>query len=330
MILLLAAVATAAADKPPVRTELEPLAFLVGHCWRGEFKSGEQDTHCFEPAFDGQHIRDRHEVTGGKGVYRGETLYSWNGKAVEFTYWNSSGGVSRGTMKPEPGRLAFDDQLYRSPNGKEMRISTFWRPVDADSYETVTNAGADPTGSRVVRYTRLASPPVQIGRSRAPDGSHILTHEAVVAAEAKQVWEAIASAEGWKSWAVPAAWASPQDPDILETSYNPAAAPGHEGNIKQRFLARVPGRLLAFRTIQAPKGFPDFDSYARVTSLFELEPLPGGRTRVRLTGAGYPDTEAGRRLLAFFEQGNAKSLEWLQARFTSGPADWKKRLAATK
>jgi hypothetical protein len=36
---------------------------------------------------------------------------------------------------------------------------------------------------------------------------------------------------------------------------------------------------------------------------------------VRLTGAGYADTEAGRRLLGFFERGNQVSLDALKARF---------------
>ena len=324
--------AAAIAGQPVVRTELDPLAFLVGHCWRGEFAKGEQDTHCFEPVYNGQHVRDRHEVSGGARPYAGETLYSWSGgaRAIEYTYWNSSGGISRGTVKPEDGRLNFGDEVYRGPSGKEMRISTHWRRIGEDAYEAVTTSAADPTGSRIVRYRRLAAAPVRVERSRAPDGAHILSHEVVVAAEPKQVWDAIASAEGWKSWAVPAAWSAADDPDVIETSYNPAAAPGQDGNIKQRFLARIPGRMLAFRTIKAPRTFPDFDSYSRVTSMFELEPLPGGRTRVRLTGAGYPDSDAGKRLLGFFERGNSKSLEWLQARFVSGPADWKARFAAAE
>ena len=41
---------------------------------------GEQDTHCFDAVYGGQHVRDRHEVTGGAGVYRGETLYSADGE----------------------------------------------------------------------------------------------------------------------------------------------------------------------------------------------------------------------------------------------------------
>ncbi len=83
--------------------------------------------------------------------------------------------------------------------------------------------------------------------------------------------------------------------------------------------------LLVFRTVKAPAGFPDFDTYSKVTSVLQLEPVGTKRTRVRLIGAGYADTPAGRRLLAFFEKGNSTSLDWLRTRFRSGPIDWAKR-----
>lgn len=147
----------APAAAPPLRAELEPLRFLIGHCWRGEFKNGSVDTHCFESVYGGQHIRDRHEVTGTGKPYRGETLYSWDGavRKVGYTYWNSSGGVSRGTMAPKGEELDFGDETYTGADGRKMTISTRIRRVGGDAYETVSTAGHDPTGSRVVRYKRV-------------------------------------------------------------------------------------------------------------------------------------------------------------------------------
>ena len=75
-------------------------------------------------------------------------------------------------------------------------------------------------------------------------------------------------------------------------------------------------------TSQAPEGFPNFESFRRTTGLFELEADGDARTRVRLTGAGYPDDEAGRQLLGFFREGNRVSLERLRQRFVTGPIDW--------
>lgn len=151
-------VALAAAAQAPARPELEPMRFLIGHCWRGQLSAkGEQDTHCFESVFDGQHIRDRHEVKGAPKPYSGETIYSWNAKLgrVEYTYWNSIGGVSRGTMVPQADRLTFDDQIYTGADGKQMAISTFWRKIDDGAYESVTVSKANPTGDRIVRYRRV-------------------------------------------------------------------------------------------------------------------------------------------------------------------------------
>jgi len=147
----------AGAAPPPLRPELEPLRFLVGHCWRGEFRNGAVDTHCFESVYGGQHVRDRHDVKGPDGLYRGETLYSWNGasKRVEYTYWNSSGGVSRGAMAPTAEGLDFSGETYTGPDGRKLTISTLWRRAGGDSYETVSRSGTDPTGNRVVRYTRV-------------------------------------------------------------------------------------------------------------------------------------------------------------------------------
>ena len=148
---------TAAAVPAPLRAELEPLRFLLGHCWRGEFEGGAVDTHCFESVYGGQHVRDRHEVTGKGAPYRGETLYSWDGSAkrVGYTYWNSSGGVSRGSMMAKPDGLDFGDETYTGADGRKTKISTMWRKVGADAYETVSRSAADPTGSRAVRYRRV-------------------------------------------------------------------------------------------------------------------------------------------------------------------------------
>ena len=327
MLISIAALALAAAQPapqpPPLEVRLsrpfEGMEFLIGHCWRGELRAGIHDTHCFERVYGTRFIRDRHEVTGG---YAGETLYNWNvmeGRA-EYTYWNSAGGISRGTMRERGDVLDFGDEVYRAGSGSETRISTTWRQLDERSYEVRITSAANPTGSRVTRYTRVDQAAVEISSSLGPDGRHSLVHEAVVEAAPADVWQAISTAEGWRTWAVPVAWAPA--PDLIETSYTPTARLGDPSTIQQRLVASVPGRILVFRTVRAPQGFPNFDTYAQVTSVFELEPAGERRTRVRLTGTGYADTEAGRQLLGFFREGNRVSIERLRQRFATGPLDW--------
>ena len=327
MIIAMFAAAALAADAPPtLRSGLEPLGFLVGHCWRGRFASGEVDTHCFETAYGGQHVRDRHEVTGGPRLYSGETLYSAEaGRGVSYTYWNSLGGVSRGTVRPQSGRLDFDEERYRAPDGRQASIATAWRRVGDDAYEAVTSSAEMPSMNRTVRYERVATP-VTVVTTRNPDGSHSLVHETVVAAAAADVWRAISTAQGWTGWAVPVAWL---EGDLLETSYTPGAVRGDASTIQQQILATIPGRMLVFRTVKAPQGFPNFDTFRVVTHMIELEPVGESRTRVRLTSAGYADTEAGRQLVGFFSEGNRITLERLRERFVPGPVDWSRARSAS-
>jgi uncharacterized protein YndB with AHSA1/START domain len=169
---------------------------------------------------------------------------------------------------------------------------------------------------------------VAMAERREADGSATLVHEIVVDAPVAEVWTAISTPAGWRTWAMPVSWTAADDPDSIEGSYTPAARPGDPTIIRQHFAARLPGRLLVFRTTRAPAGFPHFDSYRRVTSFFELEPVDARRTRVRLTGTGYADSEAGRALLGFFRAGNRVSLERLRDRFANGPLDWAAVLAA--
>lgn len=186
--------------------------------------------------------------------------------------------------------------------------------------------GTEPARSEACEVGASPNPQrleVAISTTSDPGGAHTLTHEIDVAAPPEQVWEAISTPQGWTSWAVPVAWSQS---DILETSYSPGASPGDPSTIQQRILARIPNRLLVFRTIKAPERFPHFDTFGAVTHLIELEPAGEGRTRVRLTGAGYADTEAGRTLLGFFREGNRVSLERLRRRFASGPIDWRQEL----
>ena len=166
--------------------------------------------------------------------------------------------------------------------------------------------------------TPIAADPVAVSKRQQSDGSHVLVHELIVDAPVASVWAAISTAEGWKGWAATVAWVPADAPQIIETSYSADARPGDPSTIRQEVLARVPEVLIVFRTVKAPARFPDFDTYSKVTSVLQLEPAGEGRTKVRLTGAGYADTEAGRRLLGFFEKGNVTALEALRSRFGKG------------
>lgn len=167
-----------------------------------------------------------------------------------------------------------------------------------------------------------AAQQVDVNLTTAADGTRTLSHEIVIPAAPQAVWTAIATVEGWRTWAIPLAREVPGSPDRFETSYDPTAAPGAASTIEQQWLERTAPHRVAFRTTRTPAGFPHADAYLRVTSSFLLTPAGPTATRLRLTGSGYPAGAAGDTLIAFFRKGNRASLQQLHKRFTAGPIDW--------
>ena len=87
------------AATPAVDPRFEPIAFLVGHCWRAPFPDGKQyDVQCFAPLYDGKLVENTHVVHGSEPVYQGKSMFSWDdvNKHVRFHYFTSTGAVSEG------------------------------------------------------------------------------------------------------------------------------------------------------------------------------------------------------------------------------------------
>ena len=139
MILALAASAAPALAQPA----LEPFSDLLGRCFSGDAPGGGGiDKHCFEPVYGGQHVRDRHAVTaGGKQVYAGETLYSVENGKITFVYWNSLGGIGRGSAAPAGSQINFSGTIHATPTGKEQGFATVWRKA-GDGYEVIDEGSA--------------------------------------------------------------------------------------------------------------------------------------------------------------------------------------------
>jgi hypothetical protein len=129
----------AAAESTPVATDpLQPLAFLVGSCWAGDFPNGMgRDTHCFESMY-GKFVRDRHVLHGKKPDYSGETIYWWASelKHIQFTYWSSDGDVESGIVAPVAAGLDFPEHHLTEPKDMTMRVR--WNKLDADRYESIS------------------------------------------------------------------------------------------------------------------------------------------------------------------------------------------------
>lgn len=142
----LAAMAPAAA-MAPVADPYQPLAFLVGHCWQGTFASGgKTDTHCFSRVYGGRFVRDEHVVHRPDGApdQFGESIYVWDSAAreLQYLYFESGGGILRGTVTSEDGALVFPAARYVE-DGKSMTLRSRWRPVGDDAYDVTTEFEVD-------------------------------------------------------------------------------------------------------------------------------------------------------------------------------------------
>ena len=120
----------------------QPLAFLVGHCWKGTFPdSHTTDQHCFRWVYGGKFIRDEHVVHRGADTPddHGESIYLWDAasRRLEYLYIESGGGYSRGTVNAEGAALVFPPTEY-TESGTRQTYRSRWRLAGADAYDVET------------------------------------------------------------------------------------------------------------------------------------------------------------------------------------------------
>lgn len=153
-----------------------------------------------------------------------------------------------------------------------------------------------------------------------PNGNRVIRLSADIAAPPDEIWRALTTAAGWKSFAVAFASMDMQVGGILETSYDSKAKPGDPDNIKNEIVAYVPGRILAVRCVQTPRNFEHKQEFFATSTLLEVIPLKKKKARVVLTAVGYRPGEAYDALYKHFRWGDAYTLDKLRALFEPGAA----------
>jgi uncharacterized protein YndB with AHSA1/START domain len=161
-----------------------------------------------------------------------------------------------------------------------------------------------------------------------PRGERVMELSIDVPAGAGEVWDAWATAEGFKSWAVPFAVIDFRVGGSIESAYNPAAKPGDPDNIRNEIVAALPMRMFVLRNVQAPAKLPfDAATFQKTQTVVTLTPLGEKSTRVTVANSGYESGSAWDGVYHFFREGNAYSLSELRKRFVTGPTDWAKAFA---
>jgi uncharacterized protein YndB with AHSA1/START domain len=171
-------------------------------------------------------------------------------------------------------------------------------------------------------FVWLASPAHAQDVMRCDGGERVLCHEIVVAAPTAEVWRLIATSEGLRTWVAPVVAIELRVGGAFESSYDRNARIGDPGNIHDRVVAFAPGELLVLQIAQAPPGFLHGDEARELTTVMAVEAVDDAHTRLRVSMLGFRESEAFDALFAFFDRGNAWTLQKLNERVVGGPIDW--------
>lgn len=180
----------------------------------------------------------------------------------------------------------------------------------------VTGAIGGWLASFVFRSTIVAVVLVSMfpGSSDAQDVSPV-TSEGIIAAPVDSVWAAWSTSSGLRAWLAPHAEIDLRVGGLMRANYDPAGVIGDSGTIDNQVLSFEPRRMLSIRVAKAPKGFPFPNAIQQMWTVLYLEECGPGRTRLRVVSLGFEPDEESQRMRAFFERGNAMTVQALQRRF---------------
>ena len=143
--------------------------------------------------------------------------------------------------------------------------------------------------------------------------------EAEVTGTPEEVWKALATPEGVRSFFAAEAWVEPNIGGAYEIYFLPANPPGLRGTEHVRILAmEPPSRLLVGWNAPAA-----FGALRPQQTVVEFDLVPAGRgTRLRLTHSGWGRGPGWQSVRDYFEKAWPSVLGRLQYRFDHGPIDW--------
>lgn len=139
--------------------------------------------------------------------------------------------------------------------------------------------------------------------------------EGLVGAPVSAVWDAWTTTAGLKSWLAPHADIDLRIDGLMRTNYDPKGSLGDSGTIMNQILAFEPEKMLSIRVARAPERFPFKNKIGDMWTVLYFQPMPDGKTQLRIVGLGFGADEESQRMKDFFKQGNAFTLSQLQKRF---------------
>ena len=113
------------------------------------------------------------------------------------------------------------------------------------------------------------------------NGEKFLRYEMEVDTPIAEMWEAIATEEGMKTWMVPVARLDLTIGGTVQTNYNPNSKIGDEGTIPLGIINYIPNEMLIYKVVLNnvfPKKCRDEDK--NLQEIIQLKPLANNKTKV--------------------------------------------------
>jgi uncharacterized protein YndB with AHSA1/START domain len=152
-------------------------------------------------------------------------------------------------------------------------------------------------------------------RPVAAGAADVIVTEAVVPAPLSEVWQAFTTRAGIESWMVGTGDIDLRIGGLLRTSYQKGADLDGDTAIHQVILSLDPQRMLSYRVVKPPKGFPFADQIGSTWTVVYFEVIDGMHTRVTARMFGYTEDPQSQKMRAFFETGNQATMNALLKRF---------------
>jgi uncharacterized protein YndB with AHSA1/START domain len=168
---------------------------------------------------------------------------------------------------------------------------------------------------RVVTTVALMS---LLTTASAQDTSPLIA-EGVVDAPVESVWKAWTTNEGLRSWLAPHVSIDLRIGGLMRTNYNAAGVLGDAQTIENTILSFEPERMLSIKVTKAPDDFPFPNAVQDMWTVVYFEPNGETQTKVRVVGMGFGPDEESQRMRAYFERGNADTIEQLKRGLSAVP-----------
>lgn len=213
-----------------------------------------------------------------------------------------------------------------------LNITTMYKIIAAGFiYIILASCGQDKKGNTVLNESlesvkgnsNTFSDSIMNRSFVSENGEKFLRYEMEIDTPVTEVWEAIATEEGMKTWMVPVAKLDLKTGGTVQTNYNTNAKIGDEGTITLGIINYIPEEMLIYK-IMLNDEFPEKcrKEDKNLQEIIQLKPLANNKTKVISTMVGWGVGKEWDQTYSFFEKGNKWSYEQLIKRFKDGAIKW--------